>query len=336
MDKLITLYEQTSGHKPVQTEMLAKAGSNRHYVRLTAPDQSTVIGVVSPDTEESRCFVHLARHFAEQHVPVPTIIAMADDYSCYLQEDLGRISLYDVLASGRKSGGQYNEEQIAHLRRSIRLLPHLQVEGAQGLNWDKLLPPRVFNQRAAMFDLNYFKYMFLKTSDLPFDEERLEDDMQQLAHDLALLDGGHPTFLYRDFQARNIMLRGGEEPVFIDFQGGQRGPIYYDVASFLSQASARYSQALRYSLAGDYLEELQSIAPWAPTREQFDHDLYLFILFRTLQVLGAYGLRGRFERKQYFLDSIPPALDNLRQLITDGACQPYPYLQEVLIGLTQP
>lgn len=336
MDRLITLYEQTFGHKPVQTEMLAKAGSNRHYVRLTAPDQSTTIGVVSPDTEESRCFVHLAHHFGQHGVPVPTIMATAEDYSCYLQEDLGRISLYDVLASGRKSGGQYTEEQIEHLRRSIRLLPHLQTEGAQGLNWGELLPPRVFNQRAAMFDLNYFKYMFLKTSDLPFDEERLEDDMQQLAYDLAQLDGGHSTFLYRDFQARNIMLREGTEPVFIDFQGGQRGPIYYDVASFLSQASARYTQALRYSLAGEYLEELQSIVPWAPSRQKFDHDLLLFVLFRTLQVLGAYGLRGRFERKQYFLDSIPPALDNLRQLLTDDTCEPYPYLQEVLWELTQP
>lgn len=336
MNSLLSLYSATYGHLPVQTEMLAKAGSNRHYVRLTAPDQSTVIGVVSADIVESRCFVYLARHFESKGIAVPRIIAVADDYGCYLQEDLGRTALYDSLAKGRNSGGQYGEEEITLLKRTIRLLPHIQVEGAKGLDWSQLLSPKELNHRSAMFDLNYFKYMFLKTSDLPFDEERLEDDMQQLASDLVALSEGHSTFLYRDFQARNVMLREGGTPVLIDFQGGQMGPIYYDVASFLSQASARYPQALRYELAGEYLEELRSIAPWAPSREDFDHNLCLFILFRTLQVLGAYGLRGRFERKQYFLDSIPPALDNLRQLLTDGVCRPYPYLQEVLQQITQP
>lgn len=340
MNNLINLYNKHFGHLPVQTEMLAKAGSNRNYVRLTAPDQSTVIGVVSPDVDESKCFVRLARHFAERGIPVPAIYAVSPDYSCYIQEDLGRTALYDVLASGRNNGGQYSPEQVALLKRTIRLLPHMQVEGARGMKWEEMLPPREFNHRAAMFDLNYFKYMFLKTSDLPFDEELLEDDLQLLANDLVKLAGGHDTFLYRDFQARNVMLKhqapGSDEalaessPVMIDFQGGQRGPVYYDVASFLSQASARYSHALRYELAGEYLEELQGLVDWAPDRATFDHNLLLFVLFRTLQVLGAYGLRGRFERKQYFLDSIPPALDNLRQLLTDGVCRPYPYLEQVL------
>lgn len=334
MNNLIKLYQTHFGHLPVQTEMLEKAGSNRNYVRLTASDQTTVIGVVSPDVEESKCFIRLSRHFSARHIPVPEIIAVSDDTSCYIQEDLGRTALYDVLASGRKSGGFYSEEQVALLKRTIRLLPHVQVEGAVGMDWDQMLPPRDFNHRAAMFDLNYFKYMFLKTSDLPFDEERLEEDLQQLAEDLVRLAGGHETFLYRDFQARNVMLKKEEySPVLIDFQGGQRGPIYYDVASFLSQASARYSQALRYELAGEYLDELSGLVDWAPDRETFDHNLLLFVLFRTLQVLGAYGLRGRFERKQYFLDSIPPALDNLRQLLTDGICKPYPYLEEVLMRL---
>lgn len=334
MEELLSLYQHTFGHRPIQTEMLAKAGSNRHYMRLTRPDLSTCIGVVSPDAEESECFVRLAQHFASRGVAVPHIIACASDYHCYLQEDLGRLSLYDALASSRNNGGAYTAEDVDLLRHTLRQLPHIQVEGAVGLDWDSLLPPRRFTQRSAMFDLNYFKYMFLKTSDLPFDEEQLEDDLQQLASDLVALSDGRETFLYRDFQARNVMLRDGQ-PVFIDFQGGQCGPIYYDVASFLSQASARYSQALRRELAGEYLAELQSVVPWAPSREEFDHNLLLFILFRTMQVLGAYGLRGRFERKQYFIDSIPPALDNLRQLITDGVCDPYPYLRKTLIRLTQ-
>lgn len=333
MEELIDLYQSTFGFRPTQIEMLAKAGSNRHYIRLTAPDGQTVIGVVSPDIDESRCFISLSQHFSERNVAVPTILAVSPSYGCYIQEDLGRTALYDVLTEGRKSGGQYSEEEIAHLCRAIRLLPHIQVEGAEELDWEMLLPPRRFDKRAAMFDLNYFKYMFLMTSDIPFDQELLEDDMEHLAEDLVALSGGHRTFLYRDFQARNIMLRDGE-PVMIDYQGGQQGPIYYDVASFLAQASARYPQSLRYRLAGEYLDELSQIVDWAPSREEFDRNLLLFVLFRTLQVLGAYGLRGRFERKQYFLDSIPPALDNLRQLITDGVCRPYPYLEKLARTLT--
>lgn len=334
MHSLLNLYNATFGFAPVQTETLAKAGSNRHYVRLTAPDQTTVIGVVSPDIDESRCFVKLARHFAERHLPVPHIISVAEDYGCYLQEDLGRQALYDVLSAGRQAGSQYSGEEIQLLKRTIRLLPHMQVEGAEGLDWDVLLPPRRFTPRAAMFDLNYFKYMFLRTSDLPFDEEQLEDDLLQLAADLAAMCQEHTTFLYRDFQARNVMVRPDGELALIDFQGGQCGPIYYDVASFLSQASARYPQSLRQELAEEYLSELRKVAPWAPSHEEFVSNLRLFYLFRTLQVLGAYGLRGRFERKPYFLNSIPPALDNLRQILAEGTVRPYPYLEKILCTLT--
>lgn len=322
------LYVSVRGCAPAAMSPLPKAGSNRQYVRLTAADGTSLLGVSTTDTVESRCFIYLARHFREQGLPVPQVLAVNEDASCYIQEDLGRLSLYDALSDGRKSG--YGSHDVEMLESAVRLLPYVQTVGARGLDWSRLMPPAVFSRRAAMFDLNYFKYMFLRTSDIPFDEDRLEDDMQQLAADLVEMADGHATFLYRDYQARNLMVRSDGSLALIDFQGGKQGPVYYDVASFLMQASAHYGATLRQRLAACYLDELRGLVGWAPSPREFEERLRTFMFFRTLQVLGAYGLRGRFERKPYFLDSIPPALANLRELIDGGAARRYTYMEEVL------
>lgn len=335
MEKLLQLYKSRFGHAPETTESLPKAGSNRHYVRLTCDGQS-VIGVVSPDVRENRCFVYLSRHFAERGLPVPEIFAVSDDATCYLQTDLGQTSLYQALKRGREAGAQYDESERKLIAKTIRLLPHVQVTGAEAIDEAQLLPPTRFDEQAAMFDLNYFKYCFLKTADLAYDEVRFEKDLQTLAADLVKAAGcpangqGQPltTFLYRDFQARNVMLVDAKKPHFIDYQGGQVGPLQYDVASFLWQASARYPQTLREAMIEEYIEELRTLCDF--DEEAFRSKLHLFVLFRIMQVLGAYGLRGYFERKQYFIDSIPPAIQNLRRQLLDGVCLPYPYLEEVL------
>ena len=336
MQQLISLYKSTYGRPPLKAETLAKAGSNRQYVRLTSAGgigaPQSVIGVIGTAVEENRTFVYLARHFGAAGLPVPQILAVSDDESRYLQTDLGSISLYDALVHGRQSEGAYSEEEQQLLLKTMRLLPHIQVEGAAGLESDRLLPPERFDAQAAMFDLNYFKYCFLRTTDLPVDEVRLETDFQQLAADLAACGAGHSTFLYRDFQARNVMLVDGE-PHFIDFQGGQCGPLQYDVASFLWQASARYPQRLREVLINAYLDELETLQ--TVDRAEFRLRLMRFVLFRLLQVLGAYGLRGYFERKKYFIDSIPHALASLRRLLFEGVADSYPYLKDTLQRLTE-
>lgn len=328
MDNLLSLYKEWSGHAPLRTEPLPKAGSNRQYVRIFAPDGSSVIGVIGPSVSENHCFVYLASQFASKGLPMPRIYAFSDDETCYLQQDLGQVSLYDMLATARNNHFDYGKGETALLARTIRLLAHVQVKGAEGLDFLQCLEPIRFDAQAAMFDLNYFKYSFLKTTDLPFNEIRLENDLQQLAKDLAGdLEEEH-YFLYRDFQSRNVMLCQGE-PYFIDFQGGMQGPLAYDVASFLWQASARYPQTLRDALINAYVDELQQLLPRF-CEETFRKRLRLFVLFRILQVLGAYGLRGYVERKQYFLDSIPLAIQNLRRQLIDGVVSPYPYLNTVL------
>ncbi len=330
MEKLIRLYTDTFGTAPIKAERLPKAGSNREYVRFFASEGSeisSVIGVIGQSRTENHSFICLSRHFTGKSLPVPKILAVSNDEMRYLQSDLGCRSLYDALKSGRESGGNYNPQQKELIRKTLRLLPHIQVEGAEGLDFGQCIQPTSFDFRAVMADINYFKYCFLKTRELEYDEIHWEEDAEILAKDIAVQD--EHFFLYRDFQARNVMLSEDDAPYFIDYQGGRCGALQYDVASFLWQASAHYSPELREEMVGEYLEELQHLLPEL-NKEAFRRRLRLFVFFRTLQVLGAYGYRGYYERKKYFIDSIPAAIENLRDLLSAGVVAPYPYMEQTL------
>ena len=330
MERLIGLYEAWAGNRPAKVEALPGAGSNRAYYRMVAADGSTIVGVVGTSRDENEAFIYLSGHFAECGLPVPRVCAVSADRLCYLQTDLGSRSLFDAIAGGRGSGGNYSAAEKDLLRRTIEALPAIQVAGAHGLDFNRCYPQQEMDRTNVFFDLNYFKYCFLKATGLDFHELKLEEDFRCLATDL-LAECGH-TFLYRDFQARNVMLDAEGRPWFIDFQGGRRGPLEYDVASFLWQASARYPDALREELVEAYLAALRRYADVDETH--FRRRLKLFVLFRILQVLGTYGFRGYFERKRHFLDSIAPAIQNLRKVLADGGC-PYPYLHDVLARLAE-
>lgn len=323
------LYSSWHGSEPASVSLLTAAGSNRKYYRLADADGSTVVGCVGTNAEENKAFITLCRHFHALGLPVPELLAVSDDGMCYLQEDLGSLSLFDALASGRAKG-EYGDEDIKRLEEVMRQLPRLQYLGAQGIDWSVCYPQPSFDSRNVFFDLNYFKYCFLKLRGVEFNEIRLEDDFQRMASVLTQDEG--QTFMYRDFQARNVMLDDKGKPCFIDFQGGRRGPIYYDVASFLWQASAHYPAALRQHLIDVYFAELQQYNTRI-TRETFDSHLSLFVLFRLLQVLGAYGYRGLWEKKKHFIDSIPSALDSLAEIVDTGFVDTYPEIKAVLLAL---
>ena len=319
---LESLFEQYTGAAPVSVVPLTGSASHRRYFRLTGADERTLIGVEGTDADENRAFLTIDRHFALKGIRVPPVLA--EDGLCYLQEDLGSTILYDALADGR-SRGAYSPDEVALLRKTMAALPKIQVEGAQGLDFSVCYPQPSFDGRMVDFDLNYFKYDYLKLTGLEFNEVRLQDDFDRFRADL--LAEPSDTFLYRDFNARNVMLVD-REPWFIDFQGGRRGPVHYDVASFLWQARARYPESLREELLQVYLDALRAYGPVDETH--FRERLRLFILFRMLQVLGCYGYRGLWEGKQAFIDSIPPALAIVRNLLP---FKDYPYLTEVLESL---
>ncbi len=329
MEEIKQLFARTYGVWPLEVTAITGAGSNRLYYRLKHPDGTSVIGVKGTSREENHAFIYLARHFAEKRLPVPSIIAVSGDEMCYLQQDLGAVSLYDVLRSGREAGGRYSLKQQKLLVETIRQLPSIQFAGAQDMDWSICYPQPEFNEVNVVFDLNYFKYCFLKPSGLDFHELKLENDFHLFAKDLV--EETVDTFMYRDFQARNVMLVDGK-PAFIDFQGGRKGPYYYDLASFLWQASAIYPDKLKRRLALEYYDALKKYIE-VPSKRHFADRLSLFVLFRTLQVLGAYGFRGYFERKKHFIDSIPHAIANLGKIL-DIKRFPYPYLISVLRQLT--
>lgn len=326
MEKLIELYSDYTGSKPIEIQKIAGAGSNRVYYRFTDAEGKTLIGVVGTSRDENHAFIYLSRHFAGLKLPVPEVVAVSGDEERYLQTDLGSTSLYDALKGGRDAGGRYNQREKQLLVNTIRQLPALQMQGASGMDWTNCYPQPEFDVDSVLFDLNYFKYCFLKPTELDFHELKLEANFRLFAKDLTAEQTD--SFLYRDFQARNVMLDSAGNPYFIDFQGGRKGPCYYDLASFLWQASAKYPHKLRRELVYEYYQSLKNYTE-VPSVRHFVERLSLFVLFRTLQVLGAYGFRGYFERKQYFIDSIPAAIQNLRELLELDVF-PYPYMIDML------
>ncbi len=320
------LFAEYTGQRLAEQIELPTSGSHRRYFRLKGGNIS-VVGVLGTSLEENRAFVALSRHFKEKGLNVPTVLAVSPDGMSYIQEDLGEKMLFDLISQGRDSGF-YNSYESGLLCRTIEALPKIQFKGAEGLDWNVCYPQKEFDARMVDFDLNYFKYCFLKATGLEFNEVQLQDDFERLKSDL-LLDSEN-TFLYRDFQARNVIIRDGE-PWFIDYQGGRRGPIYYDVASFIWQARSRYPEDLKQELIRTYLRSLRSYVH--VDEERFRERLRIFVLFRTLQVLGAYGFRGYFEKKPHFLSSVPYALDNLKVLL-QTPFDSYPYLNSLLSKLT--
>ena len=328
MKELYGLFRKYTGAEPENAVALTGSGSNRSYFRLHGGGTS-LMGVTGTDVKENNAFITLAAHFRSQGLPVPEVLAVSEDGISYLQEDLGDLLLADLVAAAHKNGGIEEGGQLeALLCRTTGLLPKIQFEGASGLDFSVCYPQPSFDRRMVMFDLNYFKYCFLKPSGIEFNEIDLQDDFERFADEL-LKDEGE-TFLYRDFNARNVMIKDGE-PYFIDFQGGRRGPIYYDVASFIWQARARYPQWLKEKMLGSYLDSLASYVE--VDRDAFKERLKMFRLFRTLQVLGAYGFRGLVEQKAQFVVSIPQALADLKTLLAEMP-DDYPYMSEVLGKMT--
>lgn len=328
MKELEVLFEQYTRQKPDNIYELPSSGSNRRYFRITGSGMS-LIGAKGLDVAENIAFMEIAKHFRLKGLPVPQVLCASKDNMFYLQEDLGDITLFNTIQQGRETSN-FSPDEVALLKKTISTLPKLQFEGGKGLDYSICFPQPEFDERNVWFDCNYFKYCFLKTTGLEFSEIKLHDDLTKMAADL-LEDGNQETFMYRDFQARNVMLVDGN-PYFIDFQGGRKGPLYYDLASFVWQAKANYPTSLKEELIETYREALKKYTDIP--KDVFYKKLRLFVLFRTMQVLGAYGFRGYFEKKPHFLQSVPFAIDNLRKLIQEQPFDEYPYIQELLEQLT--
>jgi aminoglycoside/choline kinase family phosphotransferase len=309
-DILHSLFFKWAPEPGIEIVPLPQSGSYRQYFRITGQHKHA-IGVYSPDKSETLAFVTFTNHFRQLGLNVPEIYASDPDTGCYLVSDLGDMSLLDHLEQNR-SEGMPSAETCDYYRKAIAELPRFQVDACKGMDFSVCYPSGEFDGRSMRWDLNYFKYYFLRLLKIQFNEAALEDDFDKLI--MHLLQSGNNFFMYRDFQARNIMIHD-DKPWFIDYQGGRRGPLQYDLASLLFQVKASLPYSFREEMLHWYLENLKKYI--SIDDRKFINDYYGFVLIRLLQVMGAYGFRGYFERRAHFLQSIPYAIENLRWLISN-------------------
>ncbi|MGD0739480.1 MAG: RNase adapter RapZ [Terracidiphilus sp.] len=309
MDALKRLFEQhfhapAERAQPLQGQL---GGSGRNIIRL-AGSGHTAVGILYSVREENLAFLEFSRHFRRHGLPVPEIYAEDLAHGAYIEEDLGDTTLFEFL-SAHRDGDAIAPEVVAAYRKVVAELPRFQIVAGRDLNYKVCYPRSSFDRQSIAWDLNYFKYYFLRLAGVPFNEQALELDFSRLTK--LLLAAPHDYFLYRDFQSRNVMLRNGS-PWFLDYQGGRKGALHYDIASLLYDGKADLPPALRQELLDHYLDVLSAYIDL--DRDAFMEHYYAYVYVRILQALGAYGFRGFYERKAHFLQSVPYALKNLRWL----------------------
>jgi aminoglycoside/choline kinase family phosphotransferase len=309
MDALHRLFEQHFHAPAERVEPLGGqlGGSGRAIVRLAGAGASA-IGILYSVREENTAFLEFSRHFRRHGLPVPEIYGEDLSQGAYLEEDLGSTTLFEFL-SAHRSGDAIAPEVVEAYRKVVAVLPRFQVEAGRDLNYKVCYPRASFDRQSIAWDLNYFKYYFLRLAGVPFNEQALEDDFSRLTK--LLLAAPRDYFLYRDFQSRNVMLRDGL-PWFLDYQGGRKGALQYDIASLVYDGKADLPPAVRQELLDRYLDALAGFIDF--DRAAFMEHYYAYVYVRILQALGAYGFRGFYERKAHFLQSVPYALKNLRWL----------------------
>jgi len=306
-DQIVQLFQQYSNESITAIDKLPQAGSERHYFRIHTAGK-TFIATYGANLKENESFIYFSKHFKKKNLQVPEILGINDEKNIYLQEDFGDVSLLNKLEANG-----FTEAVYGLYKKSVQQLASLQVTGHEGLDYKKCLTNSSFGKQAMMADLLYFKYYFLDALRQPYDKQKLIDDFEALSNYLSHTE--YKYFMFRDFQSRNIMVTPDNEVHFIDYQGGMKGAPQYDVASLLWQAKANLPDDWKQNLLEDYMDAFEKVVEEKIDKEVFRSQYNGYVLIRLLQVLGAYGFRGLFERKAHFLTSIPLALQNLKWFV---------------------
>ena len=295
--------------EPTKVEAITKAGSNRSYYRFYDKNGETVLGVYSNNIPETKTFLYYSVIFSNLNLNTPQIYHVSEDTLTYFIEDFGDDLLLKVVESEYKQYGKFTDRLDDLYHKSINALVKLQIAAGKAIDFSLAYSISEFNSQSILFDLNYFKYYFLNRLDIPYDEKLLQDDFDALASHLA--ENGTKAFMFRDFQARNILVKD-EQVYFIDYQGGRKGAIQYDMASLLWQAKAKIPNDKKLELLKFYINEVAKNSEIDKT--VFEREFWFYLYVRILQTLGAYGNRGLIEKKRHFIESIPFAIDNLKEL----------------------
>lgn len=309
-DVIRQLYEKWKGEQPASVDLLPQSGSDRRYFRIHEQDGGSVIATVGANTRENETFIYFSNHFQQKQLPTPHIYAVNEELTIYLQEDFGNVSLLNKLEALGLCDEVYNL-----FKKSLQELARLQVTADEGLDYNQCLTNKEFGKQAILADLLYFKYYFLDALRKPYDKQKLMDDFEALSSYLTHTE--YKYFMFRDFQSRNIFVTKDNNVHFIDYQGGMKGAPQYDVASMLWQARANLPDEWKQDLLVDYMDAFENLIGQSIDRNAFQSQFNGYVLIRLLQVLGAYGFRGLFERKAQFLTSIPLALNSVKEFITN-------------------
>ncbi|MCX6209329.1 MAG: phosphotransferase [Bacteroidetes bacterium] len=324
-EEIKSLYKNWQSQEPTRIEKIPQAGSDRMYFVVIG--KQNCIATYNINIAENATFIYFSKHFKSLNLNVPQVFCVNQEQTIYLQENVGNKCLLDELEQ------QGHAENIFELyKKSLQALAKIQILGDENLDYNKCITAKEFGKEAIMSDLLYFKYYFLDTLQYPYDKQQLLNDFEALSNYLNNVEQKY--FMFRDFQSRNIMLQG-ETVNFIDFQGGMKGALQYDVASLLWQAKAQLSNEWKNNLLNYYIEQINTLLPQKVDEKKFKHQYNGYVLIRLLQVLGAYGFRGLFERKAHFLTSIPFGLNNLKEfLINNKLSIETPELEKVLAFIT--
>ena len=325
----LSFLAQSIGMTPLDIVPIAESGSSRKYFRVMA-EGTSMMGAYNANVEENEAFFYLTEHFGKQELPVPRLLAVNEERTCYLQSDFGDDTLFGHVQQAL-AAGEYDRHTVDLFEMSLDQLVRFQIEGHQGLDYSKVYPMPCFDKSAVMDDLDYFKYYFVKPhAEIVFNETRLKAEFNAFAD--WVCQAKNDFFMYRDFQSRNVMIQH-DKPCFIDYQGGRRGPLQYDVVSLLYQVKAQMPQSLRDELLEHYKKALSAYLD--PASVEFDRYYPFFVYLRLLQVLGAYGFRGLIQKKAHFIQSIPYALQELKTWNEKYPLDAYPELQSVIFQVVQ-
>ncbi len=326
LEGIKNLYVQHTGQQPEAIEKLPPGGGDREYYRVWG-NGTTCIATFNENKKENETFIKFSKHFHDKGIPVPKILIADDDRKMYLQEDLGNTSLLNVLENEG-----YTDHVFSLYKNTVKLLAQMQVNGHEGMDYNDCITAKEFGKQAILNDLLYCKYYFIDTLKIPYDKQALLDDFENFSS--SLTNDNEQFFMFRDFQSRNVMVKD-DAIYFIDFQGGMQGPLQYDIASLLWQAKAALPVKWKTQLLEIYIQEVEKLIPGKINSENFHLQFNGFVLTRLIQVLGAYGFRGLFERKAHFLSSIPFALKNMKLFLSEnGLVKGFPEFHKILETIT--
>jgi len=322
-EKAQHFFENYTGKKPSEFLILAQSGSAR--VNFLAKNENTkYIITFNENIQENESFLYYSEIFSSLNLNTPTIFKISDDRKIYIQEFLGEKTLSEIINNEGLS-----DNVKALVKQTLEKLYQLQISTQNKIDFSKTFEYEKYDELPVTHDLYYFKNFVADVLELEYHKSTLLKEFKNIAN---LIENLEPKgLMIRDFQARNIMVNEKNEVSFIDYQSAMKGPLMYDVISFLFQAKANFPENFKNEMLDFYINQFDN----EEVKTQLKASVKPIQLMRFLQVLGAYGFRGLIQRKQHFISSIEKGIENITEFAQNWEnMRDYPELEKVIRQLS--